>query len=214
MKKVMILLATTSLLAACGGPQMMPNAQMMGARPQPLMMAQNAAMQQPNQIGVQSITGIYKELQRSIEANFAAKDGNKDGTITPNEFPVESPEDFNHFRRLDSNRDGQLSKGEMSTGFLGKAVDIFQIKATASFVFHELDADGNKRLTKTEAGASRIPGVAANFDSYLTKVWWSGKQRDYLRKTDFENLMAFALTNPGAANGVSAEYIPDEVIAQ
>lgn len=209
MKKVLIAIATTSLLAACGGPQMMPNAQMMAPRPQMMM-----PMQQPVQMGAQSITGIYKELQRSIEANFAAKDANKDNTITPNEFPVESPEDFNHFRRLDDNRDGQLSKGEMSSNLLTKAVDIFQIKATAAFVFHELDVDGNKRITKSEVAASRIPGVSANFDSYLTKVWWSGKQRTYLRKTDFENLMAFALTNPGAANGVSAEYIPDEVVAE
>jgi len=212
MKKFAVLFAATSLLAACGNPNMLPSPQMMMQRPNQMMMPQRAPMQ-PTQIGAQSITGIYKEIQRAIDANFAAKDANQDGTITPNEFPVESPEDFNHFRRLDTNRDGKLSKSEMSTSLLGKALDIFQLKATAAFLFSELDVDRNKRLTKTEIAASRIPGVAANFDSYLGKSWLTGKRYDYLRKSDFENLVAFAMLNPGAANGVAAEFFPEEFIA-
>ena len=61
-----------------------------------------------NDLSSQSLLGIHKELKRAVEANFAAKDANKDGLIIPAEFPVESPEDFNHFRKLDSNRDGHL----------------------------------------------------------------------------------------------------------
>lgn len=159
----------------------------------------------PTQVSSQSILGINKELKRAVEANFAAKDANKDGVIIPGEFPVESPEDFNHFRKLDSNRDGQLKMSEMNDSIIGRAADILQLKATAAFLFHELDVDGNKRLTATEITASKIPGVAGNFGNYLGKALITRKPLTYLRKSDFENLVAYALSNPEAAAQSAAQ---------
>lgn len=190
MNKVAPLFASAmiAVLTACGSANL-PMARMQA----PQMMAPRTA-----QVSSQSILGINKEIKRSVEANFVAKDANKDGLITPNEFPVESPEDFNHFRRLDNNQDGQLKMDEMATGILGRLNDIMQIKAMAAFVFDELDVDNNKRLTKTEIAASKVPGVAANFEKYLGKNFFTRQPLDYLRKSDFENLMAFAMLNPGA----------------
>lgn len=188
MKKILTLVAGTMLLAACGGP-MMPTANMLPRQAAPV------------QVGAQSILGINKEISRSVEANFKAKDKNADGFITPNEFPVETPEDYNHFRRFDSNKDGMLKVNEMKPGILTRAADIFQLKATAAFIYDELDVDNNKKLTKTEVGACKIPGVADSYDSYLGKSLF-GKKLDYLRKTDFENLVAFALLGPSNAGRV------------
>lgn len=159
----------------------------------------------PTQVSSQSILGINKELKKAVEANFAAKDANKDGVIIPGEFPVESPEDFNHFRKLDSNRDGQLKMSEMNDSIIGRAADILQLKATAAFLFHELDVDGNKRITATEITASKIPGVAGNFSNYLGKSLITRRPLTYLRKTDFENLVAYALSNPEAAAQSAAQ---------
>lgn len=177
---------------------------------QAMMVNQQRAMSQQsmtanNDLSSQSLLGIHKELKRAVEANFAAKDANKDGLIIPAEFPVESPEDFNHFRKLDSNRDGQLKLSEMSTSIIGRAADIMQLKATAAFLFHQLDVDGNKRITSTEITASTIPGVAGNFERYLGKSLITRKPLTYLRKTDFENLIAYALSNPEAAAKSAAE---------
>lgn len=205
MKKLASLFAGALILTACGGPNLpsgMPTRQMM----QPSMAA-------PTQVSSQSILGINKELKKSVEANFAAKDANQDGFITPDEFPVKSPEDFNYFRRLDISHDGRIQMNEMSDGILGRVTDILQLKATAAFIFDELDKDNNGRLSKSEVGACKVPGVAANFDAYLGKSWITGKRYDSLRKSDFENLLAFAMTNPAAASGLAAEQIPDEVIA-
>lgn len=208
MKKIAAIFSTAVLLSACGSPNMMPMGR--GAMP-PAQMRMNA---RPTvQVGAQSLLGINKELKRSVEANFAAKDADGDGFILPNEFPVESPEDFNHFRRLDGNRDGKIRLSEMSEGLLGRVSDVLQLKATAAFIFDELDIDNNKRLTKEEASASKVAGVASNYDAYLGKSWITGKPYNYLRKTDFENLLAFAMTNPNAAGGLSAEQFPEEVIA-
>lgn len=173
----------------------------------PQAFAPNAqrAMVPTSQVSSQSLLGINKELKRAVEANFAAKDGNKDGVIIPGEFPVESPEDFNHFRKLDSNRDGQLKISEMNDSIIGRAADILQLKATAAFLFHELDVDGNKRITATEITASKIPGVAGNFGNYLGKSLITRKPLTYLRKTDFENLVAYALSNPEAAAQSAAQ---------
>ncbi len=204
MKKIAALfsvLLVAAPLSACGS-----RANFAAMPPQQaMMMNQQRAMNTNNQITSQSLLGINKELKRAVEANFAAKDANKDGLIIPAEFPVESPEDFNHFRKLDANRDGQLKISEMSDSILGRAADILQLKATAAFLFHELDVDGNKRLTATEITASKIPGVAGNFDRYLGKSLITRKPLTYLRKTDFENLVAYALSNPEAAAQTAAE---------
>ena len=178
MKKIATIFSTAILLSACGGPNMMPASR--GLVPPMQMRAPNV------QVGAQSLLGINKELKRAVEANFAAKDADGDGYILPNEFPVQSPEDFNHFRRLDGNRDGKLRLSEMSEGLIGRVSDVLQLKATAAFIFDELDIDNNKRLTKAEAANCKVAGVAANYDAYLGKSWITGKPYNYLRKTDFE----------------------------
>lgn len=157
------------------------------------------------QVSSQSILGINKEISRAVEANFAAKDKNTDGFINPDEFPVQTPEDYNSFRQLDSNKDGRVSKGELNPSLLGRAMDIIQLKATAAFIFDSLDGDRNGHLTKSEVANCKIPGVAASYDAYLGKSLF-GKQLDYLRRSDFENLVAFALLGP--SNSKSALTAP------
>lgn len=160
---------------------------------------QQAINQAAPTVGAQSVRGILAEMKKAVTDSFAKKDADKDGTIVPAEFPVTTPEEFQYFRRLDDNKDGKLSMSEMDRGLFSKIKDVVQVKATASFMFDELDTNNDKRLSKSEAGASSLPGVAANFDSYLSKPWYRRTKLDYLRKTDFENLVAFALMNPNAA---------------
>ncbi|PIQ24306.1 hypothetical protein COW36_23920 [bacterium (Candidatus Blackallbacteria) CG17_big_fil_post_rev_8_21_14_2_50_48_46] len=193
MNKLAALLSASmlfSVLTACGN-SALPLAQI------PLR-APATAPQAAAQLQAQSVLGINKEIKRSVEAAFAAKDKNADKFITPDEFPVTTPLEFQHFRKMDSNKDGRLTASEMSPGIFGKVMDIMQLTATASFLFDQLDVNNDGKLMKEEAAASTLPGVAANFDTYLSKPWYSSKKLTYLRRTDFENLVAFAMTNPEA----------------
>ena len=174
-----------SLLTACGSTALLPSAQMPAGIP--------AA-----QVQAQSVAGINKEIKKSVDAAFKAKDKNADNFITPDEFPIQTPLEFQHFRRFDSNKDGRLSPSEMGPGFFGRTMDVFQLTATAAFLFDQLDVNNDGKLFKEEVSASTLPGVAANFDQYLDKPWYSSKKLTYLRKTDFENLVAYAMTNPEA----------------
>ena len=192
MKKIAVLFGSALVLqtlVACGGPMPMP----MGMHAPQMMQAAP-----PQMVRAQSISGINKEINAAVEATFARKDANADKTITPNEFPVTTPGEFQHFRNLDADRDGKLTLKEMAPGLISKIMDVTQLKATASFLFDQLDTNGDSKLTKDEAAASHLPGVAANFDKYLTKPWYARNPLDYLRKTDFENLVAFAMLNPPA----------------
>lgn len=182
MKKIVALIAGTMLVSqitACGNAQL------------PMAAAPGTV-----QVGAQSILGINKEITKSVEANFKAKDKDADGFIIPAEFPVQTPEDYNSFRQLDSNKDGKLSKGELTPSIVGRAMDILQLKATAAFLYDELDGDNNGQLSRAEVEKCKIPGVAASYDAYLGKSFF-GKQLTYLRRSDFENLVAFALLGPG-----------------
>lgn len=193
MKKLAALLSVSaifSVLTACGTAPLLPAAQM----------SQPASIAQPAQLQAQSILGINKEIKRSVEAAFKAKDKNGDKFITPDEFPVQTPLEFQHFRRLDDNKDGRLTVNEMSPGILSRALDIMELMATASFLFDQLDINNDGKLIKEEAAASTLPGIAANFDKYLSKPWYSNKKLTYLRRTDFENLVAYVMTNPEAKN--------------
>jgi Ca2+-binding EF-hand superfamily protein len=196
MKKIASLLAASalfSMLTACGSANM--NAAVMPNR---------APVAQPNTaVQAQSLTGIYKQITQGAEAAFKAQDKDGNGFITPNEFNVSDPDTFMAFDKLDGNNDGKLSKGEFTPGFFSRAQDVFQIKAMASFLFDQLDRNNDKKLSRQEASASFIPGVAPNYDKFLSKPMFSSKPLDYLRKTDFENLVAFAMTNPAAAGGAA-----------
>lgn len=195
MKKILSLVAGTLLLAqltACGN----------AAMPAASMANRQIAPAQPTQVSSQSFIGINKEISKAVEANFKAKDADGDGFIVPKEFPVESPEDYNHFRRFDSNKDGRLTQRELNPSLLSRAMDILEIKATAAFLFDDLDVDNNKQLSKTEVAACKIPGVAASYDAYLGKSLF-GRKLEYLRKTDFENLVAFALMGPSNGTRVT-----------
>lgn len=194
MKKILSLVAGTLLLAqltACGNAAMPTN-----------MAPRQLAPAQPTQVTSQSILGINKEISKAVEANFKAKDKDADGFIMPKDFPVETPEDYNHFRRFDSNKDGKLTQREMNPSLLSRAMDILELKATAAFLFDDLDVDNNKQLSKTEVAACKIPGVAGSYDAYLGKTLF-GRKLDYLRKTDFENLVAFAMMGPTNGNRVA-----------
>ncbi len=191
MNKITTLISASvlfSLLTACGTASLMPSARMPVAAP-----AASAA-----QVQAQSIAGINKEIKKSIDAAFKSKDKNTDNFITPDEFPVQTPLEFQHFRRFDSNKDGRLSPNEMGPGVFGRAMDVMQLTAAASFLFDQLDVNNDGKLFKEEVAASTLPGVSANFDQYLDKPWYSSKKLTYLRKTDFENLVAYAMTNPEA----------------
>ncbi len=197
MNKVIAFLSASmilSALTACGTAGNLP----LASTPLRAPAAAAAPQTQSAQLQAQSILGINKEIKKSVEAAFAAKDKNADKFITPDEFPVQTPLEFQHFRRFDDNKDGRLTASEMSPGIFGKVMDVMQITATASFLFDQLDVNNDGKIFKEEASASRLPGVAANFDLYLGKPWYSSKKLTYLRRTDFENLVAFALTNPEA----------------
>lgn len=155
---------------------------------------------QPNNIQAQSLSGINREMGKAVEASFKQKDTNGDKFITPDEFPVKNPDDFVAFRKLDDNKDGKLTVKELGPGLFGKIQDVFQIRAMGNFLFDQLDRNNDNKLSKDEAAASTIPGLAANFAKFLGKPTFGNKKLDYLRKTDFEELVAFAMLNPAAAS--------------
>lgn len=195
MKKWMLYLVAASAispLTACGND--MPTTQMANFRPAPQMVQAPA-----NDLQAQSLLGINKEISKAVSETFKRKDANGDKSITPDEFPVKNADDFVSFRKLDDNKDGKLVEKELAPSFFGRIKDVLQLKASASFLFDQLDRNNDSKLSPQEAAASTLPGIATNFDRFRDKPWWSAKKLDYLRKTDFENLVAFALTNPAAA---------------
>lgn len=191
MKKLILALTSITSLTACGNS--MPTTQMNSFQPVPQIQAQ------PNDIQAQSLLGINKEISKAVTESFKRKDTNGDKSITPDEFPVKNSDDFVSFRKLDDNKDGKLTEKELAPGLFGRIQDVLQLKATASFLYDQLDRNNDGKLSAQEASASTLPGVAGNFDRFRDKPWWSAKKLDYLRKTDFENLVAFAMTNPAAA---------------
>jgi Ca2+-binding EF-hand superfamily protein len=100
------------------------------------------------------------------EARFAAKDTNHDGKLSAEESKMR-PE---RFTRLDANKDGFVTKDELTQGFQGKG-DGRRCKLGAH-QFAMMDADSNGKVTKAEALAAaenRFGHLDANQDGVVTQ---------------------------------------------
>jgi Ca2+-binding EF-hand superfamily protein len=152
---------------------------------QPMMM-QQMATDQTQAYQAQSITGIWKTIDQGVEQAFKEKDKNGDNFITSDEFPVKTPDEFIEFKKL-AGSDGKISLKEMQPSFLSKVKDEVLIKATAAFLFDQVDKNDNNKLTAEELKASDVPHISDNFAKYDTK------KKGYLTKSEFEDLYTYTV---------------------
>ena len=141
-------------------------------------------------VEAQSISGIGQALKRTAEHRFNAKDANKDGVITPDEYPVKSPDDFIDFRNIDDSDDGKIQLKEMLPGVFTKLNAWLQIRKTARFMFNQLDRNEDNLVSQQEAkdGLS-LAGVDAKWASFAKS------KNGTCNKSQFDDLFAELMLN-------------------
>lgn len=93
----------------------------------------------------------------AVEGHFKALDSNKDGFISKKEFDAEH---IKRFKEMDANKDGKLSLAEMQAAHDGKRAER---RSDIQTHFDEADADHDGALTKAEA-EGKMPMLSAHFD--------------------------------------------------
>jgi len=150
-----------------------------------------AAIPQSSTVQSESLRGIYSQITPEVEKAFKSLDTNSDKVIIPKEFGVEFPEEFVAFRELDSNKDGKLTKDEMTPGFFGKLSLTLKLKKAADSVFELLDKSNDHYVNQTELQSDLISTavfkeIFSKFDKETGK-----NEKSKLSKSEFENAYAF-----------------------
>ena len=110
-------------------------------------------------------------LEESLGVRFTNRwDADKNGTVTPDEFPGKHDE----FARWDLNTDGSISAAEAHIALL-KLDESRRMQAAADESWALYDADQSGGLTATEAGLPQIEfgAIDTNQDGLLDKREWS-----------------------------------------
>ncbi len=114
------------------------------------------------------------QLRESVEARFMAHfDADKNGTVTPDEFPGEPAS----FRRWDRNGDGGVTSAEarLEMTLISDAARARKA-AQESWDLHDADRDG--RLTRAEAGLTKkeLSALDTDADGTLgTREWFAAR---------------------------------------
>lgn len=182
---------TASTLTACGGTD--PIATM------------PVVEQTEQQVGALSFSGVKKEVEKALTAQFKALDADKNKMVTPEEYGVKSPEDFNSFRALDDNKDGKVTLKEMLPGFIEKQTTALKLMHAANALFKQVDAskDGFVQMGELEKSPLISADFAANFKKFdkEKKIWLFRKSNSgKLSKSEFQNeYAAIAMSAKAAA---------------
>lgn len=144
------------------------------------------------QVGALSFSGVKKEVEKAITAQFKAldKDGNK--VVTPAEYGVNQPEDFQAFKALDDNKDGKVTLKEMLPGFFEKQVTAVKLMNAANALFKQIDKskDGFIQMSELENSNLVSEAFVTNFKKFdkEKKIWLFRKSNSgKLSKSEFQN---------------------------
>ncbi len=130
------------------------------------MMAPSASLTTQPAVQAESFKGIAAALNRQVQAQFVAKDADKNKKITPDEWGIKAPTDFVEFRELDDNKNGSISLDEMQPGFLDKAKAWIRLTSAAKFMFKQFDKNNDKKVTIDEAKEITLAGVEAKWNHF------------------------------------------------
>lgn len=193
-----VVLATVaaSVLSACGSEPTMTLA---------------PEVQPTTEVGALSFSGVKAEITKSLTARFKELDVNKDKKVTPEEYNVKSPEDFQAFRALDDNKDGSVVLKEMLPNFLEKQVTAVKMMNAANALFKQIDTSKDGFIQMSELDNSPLVSSAfgENFKKYdkEKKIWLFRKSNSgKLSKSEFQNEYAHIAVNGKAS--VPAEPAP------
>jgi len=114
------------------------------------------------------------------EAKFGEADSNHDGNISQSEWQSARLKEANeHFQRLDTDRNGKLSKTEMEAGRGQRMGGREGMHGDRRERLRAMDKDGDQQLSRAEIG-NDMPRLAADFDRLDTNK--DGKlSRDEIR---------------------------------
>ena len=107
---------------------------------------------------------MRNRMQERMDAKFAESDSNHDGSISQSEWQSARLREANeHFQRMDTNRDGKLTRTEADQAFNNRMDGREHKRGDRGDRLRALDKDGDQQLTRAEIG-NDMPRLAADFD--------------------------------------------------
>jgi Ca2+-binding EF-hand superfamily protein len=151
--------------------------------------------QTEQQVGALSFSGVKDQVTKALTAQFKALDADKNKMVTPEEYGVKSPEDFQAFRGLDDNKDGKVTLKEMLPGFIEKQITATKIMHAANALFKQIDSSKDGFIQMAELNNSPLVSgaFAENFKKFdkEKKIWLFRKSNSgKLSKSEFQNAYA------------------------
>ncbi len=152
-------------------------------------------VQQENQVSASSISGISKEITKTMKDQFKAMDKDANKEITPAEYGVTTAENIQAFKDLDSNKDGKIAEKEFMPNILEKAKMTIQYRSAARKLFTQLDKSKDGYLSKEELNSPLISAeYLAQFEKYDKEkalfFFINRGTKTKLSKSEFENMFA------------------------
>ena len=179
---VLLTAFTASVLSACGTTQ------------NTLTMPVIDATQQDTTVGALSYSGVKKEIEKSLTAQFKALDADKNKMITPEEYGVKSPDEFTAFAVMDDNKDGKVTLKEMLPGFFSKIGMALRLQKAAGTLFGQLDRNKDKFVQAGELENALVSteflGAFKKYDKEKKIFLFRKANPGKLSKSEFENMYA------------------------
>lgn len=179
---VLLTAFTASVLSACGTTQ------------NTLTMPVIDETQQDTTVGALSYSGVKKEIEKSLTAQFKELDKDKNKMITPEEYGVKSPEEFTAFSVMDDNKDGKVTLKEMLPGFFGKIGMALRLQKAAGTLFGQLDRNKDKFIQSGELENALVSteflGAFKKYDKEKKIFLFRKANPGKLSKSEFENMYA------------------------
>ncbi len=122
-----------------------------------------------DELEARTAPGIAQFANLDVDTALAKWDRNKDGALTPGEFPGGGAGGKGPFERADTDKDGKLSRDELNK-MLRYAERDALANLPADFI-ERYDANGDKRVSAAEfpGGAEAFARLDKNHDGFVTK---------------------------------------------